>query len=55
MNLYIFRGKSATGKTTLTNLLSGKINVPVLRKDDIFDTLSKYVSDISTLNGGLIK
>lgn len=51
MNIYIFRGKSATGKTTLTNLLSNKINVPVLRKDDIFDTLSKYVSDISTLNG----
>lgn len=51
MDIYIFRGKSATGKTTLTNLLSGKINVPVLRKDDIFDTLSKYVSDISTLNG----
>lgn len=50
MNIYIFRGKSATGKTTLTNLLSNKINVPVLRKDDIFDTLSKYVSDISTLN-----
>ncbi len=51
MNIYIFRGKSATGKTTLTNLLSNEINVPVLRKDDISDTLSKYVSDISTLNG----
>ncbi len=51
MNIYIFRGKSATGKTTLTNLFSNKINVPVLRKDDIFDTLSNYVNDISTLNG----
>ncbi len=50
MNIYIFRGKSATGKTTLTNLLSNEINVPVLRKDDIFDTMSNYVNDISILN-----
>ena len=50
MNLYVFRGKSATGKTTLTNLLSQKLNIPVLRKDDIFDTLSKYEDNIGTLN-----
>lgn len=51
MNLYMFRGKSATGKTTLTNLLSKRLNVPVVRKDDIFDTLSKYEDNIGTLNG----
>lgn len=50
MNIYIFRGKSATGKTTLTNVLSRKLNVPVLRKDDIFDSLSKYETDIKMLN-----
>ena len=50
MNIYIFRGKSATGKTTLTNILSQKINVPVLRKDDIFDKLSKHENDIAVLN-----
>ena len=50
MSIYIFRGKSATGKTTLTNLLSRKINVPVLRKDDIFDQLSKHENDIAILN-----
>ncbi|MCH5210182.1 MAG: AAA family ATPase [Oscillospiraceae bacterium] len=50
MNIYIFRGKSATGKTTLTNMLSRKINVPVLRKDDIFDQLSKHETDIAILN-----
>ena len=50
MNIYIFRGKSATGKTTLTNILSQKINIPVLRKDDIFDQLSKYEPDIAILN-----
>ncbi len=51
MNLYLVRGKSATGKTTITDLLSKKLNVPVLRKDDIFDTLSKYEDNIGTLNG----
>lgn len=50
MNIYIFRGKSATGKTTLTNILSQKLNVPVLRKDDIFDSLSKHETDIGILN-----
>lgn len=50
MNIYIFRGKSATGKTTLTSILSQKLNVPVLRKDDIFDALSKYETDIGILN-----
>ncbi|MGM9935893.1 MAG: AAA family ATPase [Candidatus Ornithomonoglobus sp.] len=50
MNIYIFRGKSATGKTALTNILSKKLNIPVLRKDDIFDELSKYEKDISVLN-----
>lgn len=44
-NIYIFRGKSATGKTTITNLLSKRINACVLRKDDIFDPLSKYITD----------
>lgn len=34
-NIYFFRGKAATGKTTITNILSSKINVPILRKDDI--------------------
>lgn len=48
--IYVFRGKSATGKTVLTNILSQKINVPVLRKDDIFDQLSKYETDIAILN-----
>ena len=51
MNVYLFRGKSATGKTTLTNILSQRINVPVLHKDDIFDALSKHETDIAILNG----
>lgn len=50
MNIYILRGKSATGKTTLSNMLSRNINVPVLRKDDIFDELHKHEKDTSVLN-----
>ncbi len=37
--VYIFRGKAATGKTTLSNMLAEKLCIPVLRKDDIFDAL----------------
>lgn len=45
--VYFFRGKAATGKTTITNLLSNEINVSVLRKDDIFDVLSQSLKDNS--------
>lgn len=41
-NIIIFRGKAATGKTFITNILSKKLNIPVIRKDDIYDTLSMY-------------
>ena len=37
--VYIFRGKAATGKTTLSNMLSQKLLIPVFRKDDIVDAL----------------
>ena len=38
-NVYIFRGKAATGKTTLSDMLAKKLSVPVIRKDDIVDAL----------------
>ncbi len=44
-NIYFFRGKAATGKTTITNILSSKINVSILRKDDVFDILSHCIRD----------
>lgn len=37
--VYIFRGKAATGKTTLSNMLAKKLSIPVFRKDDIVDAL----------------
>ncbi|MHB8065897.1 MAG: AAA family ATPase [Ruminiclostridium sp.] len=45
--VYFFRGKAATGKTTITNILSNQLKVAVLRKDDIFDSLSTYIEDNS--------
>lgn len=44
-NIYFFRGKAATGKTTITNRLSTVLNVSILRKDDIFDSISKFIED----------
>jgi len=41
-NIIIFRGKAATGKTFVTNYLSKKLNIAVIRKDDIYDSLSMY-------------
>lgn len=48
--IYIFRGKAATGKTLITDTLSKNINVPVLRKDDIYDKLAIHYSNSSELN-----
>ena len=41
-DIFIFRGKAATGKTYITNFLSNKLNIAVIRKDDIYDKLSMY-------------
>jgi 2-phosphoglycerate kinase len=38
-NIYIFRGKAAVGKTTLSDMLAKKLAIPVIRKDDIVDAL----------------
>ncbi|AEY67125.1 AAA family ATPase [Clostridium sp. BNL1100] len=49
-NIYFFRGKAATGKTTITDALSDKIKVSILRKDNIFDVISYYIDDNSLNN-----
>ena len=48
--LYIFRGKAATGKTTLTDHLSKEWNIPVLRKDDVYDPLANTGLDHGQIN-----
>ena len=48
----IFRGKAATGKTTLSNMLAEKLSIPVIRKDDVVDALksSKNIEKSSINN-----
>lgn len=48
--IFLFRGKAATGKTTITDLLSKALNVAVLRKDDIYDKLSIFNLEYSENN-----
>ena len=38
-NIYVFRGKAATGKTTLADMLARRLFIPVIRKDDVVDAL----------------
>ena len=38
-NLYIFRGKAATGKSTLSDMLAKHLSIFVIRIDDIVDAL----------------
>ena len=37
--VYIFRGKAATGKTTLSDMLARELSIPIIRKDDVVDAL----------------
>lgn len=45
--VYLFRGKAATGKTTLSSRLAQKLAIPVFRKDDITDAIKsgEYLTD----------
>ena len=43
--VYIFRGKAATGKSTLSDMLAKKLSIFVIRIDDIIDAL-KTTPDI---------
>ncbi|EHQ29939.1 AAA family ATPase [Mucilaginibacter paludis] len=45
MKLILFRGRPGTGKTLLSGLLSAQLNLPVIRKDDIYDGLSTLNPD----------
>jgi len=47
--VYIFRGKAATGKSTLCDMLARKLSIPIIRKDDIFDAL-KISENIGNCN-----
>ena len=50
-NVYIFLGKAATGKTTLTNMLAKELLIPVICKDDVVDALKMdEITDKSLIN-----
>ena len=38
-SIYIFRGKAAAGKTTLSTMLARELSIPVICKDDVVDAL----------------
>jgi 2-phosphoglycerate kinase len=41
----LFRGKAGVGKTTLSSEISEGLNIPVIRKDDIYDSISFYIEN----------
>ncbi len=48
--IILFRGKAGVGKTLLSTQLASRIKVPIIRKDDIFDTIFDYIDDNSLRN-----
>ena len=49
-NVYFFRGKAATGKTTLCTMLAKELSIPVIRKDDVVDALIMTQTDKNFIN-----
>jgi tRNA uridine 5-carbamoylmethylation protein Kti12 len=45
MKIILFRGRPGSGKTTLTHAFADQVELPILRKDDIYDSVSEYVED----------
>lgn len=50
MKLILFRGRPGAGKTTISNLLSKEEDLPILRKDDIYDVAFEFIEDHTTKN-----
>lgn len=49
-NIYIFRGKAATGKTTLSHMLAKELLTPIICKDDVIDALKMTESTEGGVN-----
>ncbi|MFA6301319.1 MAG: AAA family ATPase [Candidatus Paceibacterota bacterium] len=50
MKIILFRGRPGVGKTTISNILSKKTGIPVLRKDDIYDVVSEFIESHQVRN-----
>jgi adenylate kinase family enzyme len=48
--IILFRGKAGTGKSTLSNELGKRLALPVLHKDDIYDSIAEYVLEHNLKN-----
>jgi tRNA uridine 5-carbamoylmethylation protein Kti12 len=48
--IILLRGKAGVGKTFISNELGKRLNIPIIRKDDIFDTVFNYISDNVLIN-----
>lgn len=48
--IILVRGKAGTGKTTLSKEIGKKLNIMVLHKDDIYDTVSTFISEHANRN-----
>ncbi|MDD9271896.1 AAA family ATPase [Paenibacillus sp. GCM10023248] len=48
--IILFRGKAGTGKTTISNELAKRVKIPVLHKDDIYDSVASFIPDHGSRN-----
>jgi len=50
MKIILFRGRPASGKTTISKALGLRLALPVIHKDDIYDSLSSIIADHNIRN-----
>lgn len=41
----LFRGKICTGKTTISNSVGTQLHIPVIHKDDLYDSIAEHITD----------
>jgi adenylate kinase family enzyme len=49
-NIILFRGMAGTGKSTLSKALAIRLQLPVLHKDDLYDSVAGYVEEHDVRN-----
>ncbi|WP_442600729.1 AAA family ATPase [Paenibacillus sp. KN14-4R] len=49
-NIILFRGRAGVGKTTLSNELGKRLEIAIIRKDDIYDSIFDFIQDHDARN-----